>query len=167
MTFPRNVGQIPITYNELATGRPYDPANKYTSRYLDVPNAPQYPFGYGLSYTTFALSNLQLSSTSVPSGGSMKVSATIQNTGSVAGDDVVQLYLHESDTSILQPVRKLEGFQRVTLNAGQSTGVSFSLDSQNLGYYNNSGQLNVQPGPFDVWVGDSSVGGLHSTFAVH
>ena len=166
MTFPRDVGQIPITYNELPTGRPYDAANKYTSRYLDVPNTPQYPFGYGLSYTTFALSNLQLSATSVPTGGSLKVTATIQNTGSVTGDDVVQLYLHESDTTILQPVRKLEGFQRVTLTPGQSRTVSFTLTSQNLGYYNNSGQLNVQPGPFDVWVGDSSVGGLHSTFAV-
>ncbi len=116
MSFPRNVGQIPMSYNELPTGRPYDPNNKYTSRYLDVPNTPQYPFGYGLSYTTFSISSPQIVGT--PSRtGTFKVNATITNTGSTAGDDVVQLYLHEDDTSILQPVEKLEGFQRVSLAA--------------------------------------------------
>ena len=166
ISFPRNVGQIPISYNELPTGRPFDPNNKYTSKYLDVPNTPQYPFGYGLSYTTFSLSNLQLSRGSVPGSGSLTVSAKVTNTGSVAGDDVAQLYLHESDTSILQPVRKLEGFQRVTLAPGQSQTVTFTLNGQNLGFYNNQGQFVVEPGAFDVWVGDSSVGGLHSTFTV-
>jgi beta-glucosidase len=167
MSFPRNVGQIPISYNELPTGRPYDPNNKYTSKYLDVPNTPTYPFGYGLSYTTFSLSPPTLSSTSVPTNGSLSVSTTITNTGPVAGDDVVQLYLHESYTPILRPVRELEGFQRVTLAAGQHRTVTFRLNSQNLGYYNEAGQFQVQPGPFDVWVGDSSVGGMHSTFTVH
>ena len=166
MSFPRNVGQIPISYNELATGRPADPSNKYTSRYLDVPNTPQYPFGYGLSYTSFSLSNLRLSSTSVPVGGSLTVSADITNTGSVAGDDVAQLYLHESDTSILQPVRRLEGFKRVTLAPGQTQTVSFTLNGQNLGFYDNQGRYSVQPGPFGVWVGDSSVGGLAGRFTV-
>jgi beta-glucosidase len=166
MTFPRDVGQIPISYDELPTGRPYDPSNKYTSRYLDVPNSPQYPFGYGLSYTTFSLSNLHLSSSSVSASGPLTVSAQITNTGSAAGDDVAQLYLHESDTSILQPVRKLEGFQRVTLNPGQSQTVTFTLSRQNLGFYNDQGQFTTEPGTFDVWVGDSSVGGLHSTFSV-
>ena len=130
ISFPRNVGQIPISYNELPTGRPFDPNNKYTSKYLDVPNTPQYPFGYGLSYTTFSLSNLQLSRGSVPGSGSLTVSAKVTNTGSVAGDDVAQLYLHESDTSILQPVRKLEGFQRVTLAPGQSQTVTFTLTAR-------------------------------------
>jgi beta-glucosidase len=167
MSFPRNVGQIPISYNELPTGRPYDPNNKYTSKYLDVPNTPQYPFGYGLSYTTFSLSKLTLSTTSIPSNGSLTVSADITNTGSVAGDDVVQLYVHESDTSILQPVRRLEGFQRVTLAPGQTQTVTFALGSQNLGFYNEQGQFVVEPGPFDVWVGDSSVGGLPAAFEIH
>jgi beta-glucosidase len=167
MSFPHNVGQIPISYNELPTGRPFDPNNKFTSRYLDVPNTPTYPFGYGLSYTTFSLSNLNLSSNSVPGNGRLSVGATIKNTGSVAGDDVVQLYLHESDTAILRPVRELEGFQRVTLAPGQSRRVTFLLNGQNLGYYNDAAQFQVQPGPFDVWVGDSSVGGLHATFTVH
>ena len=169
MTFPVNVGQIPISYNELPTGRPYDPNNKYTSRYLDAPNAPLYPFGYGLSYTTFSLSSPHLSSTSVSANGPLTVSTNITNTGSVAGDDVVQLYLHESYTSILQPVEKLEGFQRVTLAPGQSKTVTFTLGRQNLGFYNEQGQFVVQPGPFDRWVSDSSdVGTLTpSTFTVH
>jgi beta-glucosidase len=166
MSFPQNVGQIPISYNELPTGRPYDPNNKYTSKYLDVSNAPEFPFGYGLSYTTFSLSNLRLSSASVPAGGTVSVTADITNTGSFTGDDVVELYVHESDTSILQPVRKLEGFQRVTLAPGQKQTVTFSLGSPNLGFYNEQGQFVVEPGPFDVWVGDSSVGGLHTTFAL-
>jgi beta-glucosidase len=164
MSFPRNTGQIPISYNELPTGRPPDPNNKYTSRYLDVPNTPQYPFGYGLSYTHFALSNLQISPSTVPLHGSVRVSAQITNAGSDPGADVAQLYIHEGDTSILQPVRKLEGFRRVTLAPGQSQTVKFTLDSSNLGFYDNSGTFTVEPGTFDVWVGDSSVGGLHGTF---
>jgi beta-glucosidase len=166
MTFPRNVGQIPISYNELPTGRPYDPNNKYTSRYLDVPNTPQYPFGYGLSYTTFTVSNLHLSSGSIPANGTLTVTADITNTGTKAGDDVAQLYVHESGTSILQPVRRLEGFQRVTLKPGQAQTVTFKLGPANLGFYNNQGQFAVEPGAFDVYVGDSSVGGLHGQFTV-
>jgi beta-glucosidase len=169
MTFPVNVGQIPISYNELPTGRPYDPDNKYTSRYLDAPNAPLYPFGYGLSYTTFSLSSPHLSSTSVSANGPLTVSVNITNTGSVAGDDVVQLYLHESYTSILQPVEKLEGFQRVTLAPGQSKTVTFTLGRQNFGFYNDQGQFVVEPGPFDLWISDSSAVGTltPSTFTVN
>jgi beta-glucosidase len=165
MSFPVNVGQVPISYNELPTGRPYDPNNKYTSRYLDVGNAPQYPFGYGLSYTTFSISNLRAPS-SVSANHPFQVSATITNTGSVAGDDVVQLYLHENYTSILQPVRKLEGFQRVTLAPKQSKTVTFPLGRANLGFYNEQGQFTVEPGPVDLWVGDSSTGGQHATFTL-
>jgi beta-glucosidase len=155
MSFPVNVGQVPMSYDELPTGRPYDPNNKYTSRYLDVGNAPQYPFGYGLSYTSFSISNVSAPS-SVSRNGTMKVTATVTNTGSVAGTDVAQLYVHESDTSILQPVEKLEGFQRVSLDPGKSQTVTFKLGPQNLGYYNNNGQFVLEPRTFDVWVGDSS-----------
>jgi beta-glucosidase len=158
MTFPRNVGQIPISYNELPTGRPFDPNNKYTSKYLDVDNSPQYPFGYGLSYTTFSISKPTVSG----GGSSFKVTADIQNTGSVAGDDVVQLYTHEDYTSILQPVRKLEGFQRVTLKPGETQTVTFRLGRQNLGFYNDQGQFVVEPGTVNLWVGDSSTGGQQS-----
>ena len=166
MTFPRNVGQIPISYNELPTGRPYDPNNKYTSKYLDVPNSPQYPFGYGLSYTTFALSNLHLSSASVSASGRLTVTADLTNTGSVAGDDVAQLYIHEDGTSILQPVRRLEGFQRVTLAPGQTKTVTFTLGPSNIGFYNNLGQFEVDSGAVSVYVGDSSTGGLPGQFTV-
>jgi beta-glucosidase len=171
MSFPVNVGQVPISYNELPTGRPDDPNNKYTSRYLDAPNTPQYPFGYGLSYSSFSFSNLVAPST-VSGNQPFQVSANITNNSSVTGTDVVQLYLHESDTTILQPVKKLEGFQRVTVPAGQTKTVTFTLDRQNLGYYNQLGQFVVQPGPFDLWVGDSSVGvgldsaGPHTTFTL-
>jgi beta-glucosidase len=167
MSFPRNVGQIPISYNELPTGRPYDPNNKYTSKYLDVPNTPQYPFGYGLSYTTFSLSNLHLSASSIATSGTLTVTAQLTNTGAVAGDDVAQLYIHESGTSILQPVRRLEGFSRITLTPGQAKTVTFKLGAANFGFYNEQGQFVVEPGAVDVWVGDSSVGGLHGQFSVH
>ena len=166
MSFPRDVGQIPITYNELPTGRPYDPSNKYTSKYLDVPNTPQYPFGYGLSYTTFALSGLHVASGSIGPDGTVQVSAKITNTGTVAGADVAQLYIHESGTTILQPVRKLEGFQRVTLAPGQSQTVTFTLGPSSIGFYNNQGQFQVQAGTVDVYLGDSSVGGLTGQFTV-
>jgi beta-glucosidase len=166
MSFPRDVGQIPISYNELPTGRPYDPNNKYTSKYLDVPNTPQYPFGYGLSYTTFALSNLRLSAGSVSASGTLTVSADLTNTGSVAGDDVAQLYTHQDGTSILQPVRRLNGFQRVTLAPGQTKTVTFTLGPSNIGFYNNQGQFEVDPGVVNVYVGDSSTGGLPGQFTV-
>ena len=166
MSFPRNVGQIPISYNELPTGRPADPNNKYTSKYLDVANTPQYPFGYGLSYTTFALSNLHVPAGSVSTAGTLTVSADLTNTGSVAGDDVVQLYTHQDGTSILQPVRRLNGFQRVTLAPGQTRTVTFTLGPNNIGFYNNLGRFETDPGTVDVYVGDSSTGGLQGQFTV-
>jgi len=167
MSFPRNVGQIPISYNELPTGRPADPSNKYTSQYLDVPNTPQYPFGYGLSYTTFSLSNLHLSAGSISTSGSLTVSADLTNTGTVAGDDVVQLYIHQDGTTILQPVRRLDGFQRVTLAPGQTKTITLTLSPGDIGFYTNTpGQFVVEPGTVDVYVGDSSVGGLQGQFTV-
>jgi beta-glucosidase len=163
MSFPRNVGQIPISYNELPTGRPYNASNKYTSKYLDVPNSPQYVFGWGLSYTTFSIKGLHVSG----NGRNEQVSATVTNTGSRAGTDVAQLYIHEDFRSILQPVRKLEGFARVTLKPGQSQTVHFTLGPANLGFYNNGGSYVLEPGPVDVWVSDSSWGGLHGKFTMH
>lgn len=166
MSFPRDVGQIPLSYDELPTGRPADPDNKYTSKYLDVANTPQYAFGYGLSYTTFALSSLRVPAVSVSPGGTLTVSADITNTGSVAGDDVVQLYTHQDGTTILQPVRRLNGFQRVTLAPGQTRTVTFTLGRGNIGFYNNNGQFEVDSGTVDVFVGDSSAGGLQGQFTV-
>jgi len=166
MSFPRDVGQIPLSYNELPTGRPYDPNNKYTSKYLDVLNSPQFPFGFGLSYTKFALANLHLSAGSIAAAGTLTVTADITNSGATAGDDVVQLYVHDQVASILQPVRRLDGFQRVSLKPGQTQKVTFQLGPANLGYYNDQGRFTVEPGGFDVYVGDSSVGGLHGQFTV-
>jgi len=121
----------------LPAGRPFDPDSNYTSKYLDVANTPQYPFGYGLSCTTFALSNLHLSASSVSTAGTLTVTADLTSTGSRTGDDVAQLRIHESGTSILQPVRRLDGFQRVTLTPGQTQTVTFTLGPANLGFYNN------------------------------
>jgi beta-glucosidase len=167
MSFPRNVGQIPISYNELPTGRPADPTNKYTSKYLDVDNTPQYPFGYGLSYTTFTVGAPHLSSSSVSPNGQLRVTVPVTNAGSMAGTDVVQLYLHQDATSILQPVRKLEGFARVSLNGKQTKTVTLTLNRQNFGFYNDQGQFVIEPGQFHLWVGDSSVGGTETTFTVN
>jgi beta-glucosidase len=166
ISFPRNVGQIPISYNELPTGRPADPNNKYTSKYLDVPNDPQYPFGFGLSYTTFSVGNPSLSSSHVSPSGSLTVKVPVTNSGSTAGTDVVQLYLHQDFTSILQPVRKLEGFQRVTLAPGQTKTVTFTLGRQNFGFYDDQGNFVIEPGLIQLWASDSSVGGNHATFTV-
>jgi beta-glucosidase len=166
MSFPRDVGQIPISYNELPTGRPADPNNKYTSKYLDVPNSPQYVFGYGLSYTTFTYSNLRLSSAAVGPRGTVTVRADVTNSGSVAGTDVAQLYIHDKVASVLQPVRKLSGFQRITLAPGQTRTVRFTLGRDQLGYYDNNARFVVEPGAFDVWVGDSSDATLHGDLTV-
>jgi beta-glucosidase len=165
MSFPRDVGQIPISYDELPTGRPVDPNNKYTSKYLDVANTPQYAFGYGLSYSTFALSNLHVSG-AIAKSGTVRVTADITNTGSVAGDDVAQLYIHQDGTTILQPVRRLDGFQRVTLAPGQTKTVTFTLGRNQVGFYNDGGQFEVDPGPVSVYLGDSSTGGLQGQFTV-
>ncbi len=156
VTFPRSVGQIPIYYNELATGRPADPANKYTSKYLDIANTPLYPFGYGLSYTNFAFSKLSFSAKSISAKGKVTVRANITNTGTKAGVDVAQLYIHNRNATILQPMRQLEGFHRVSLAPGQTKTVTFTLNAKNLGYYDNNATFLVHPGAFDVWVGDSS-----------
>jgi beta-glucosidase len=166
MSFPRDVGQIPVYYDELPTGRPADPNNKYTSKYLDVPNSPQFAFGYGLSYTTFGYTNLQVSPSSTGTSGTVTVRVDVTNNGTVAGTDVAQLYLHDQVASILQPVRRLDGFQRVTLRPGQTRTLTFHLGRAELGYYDNDGHFRVEPGAFDVYAGDSSAATLHGTFTV-
>jgi beta-glucosidase len=167
VTFPRSVGQVPIYYNHEPTGRPCDPTSKYNSRYRDIPTcAPLYPFGYGLSYTTFAVSNLSLSSHTVHAGGSVRASVDVKNTGGRVGDEVVQLYIHDPVASISQPVRRLRGFQRVTLAPGQTRTVSFRLGRGDVGFYDNSGHFVVEPGTIDVYAGDSSEAGLTDSFTV-
>jgi beta-glucosidase len=156
-SFPRSVGQVPIYYNHEPTGRPCDATNKYNSRYRDIPScAPLYEFGFGLSYTTFKVSNLRLSSKTMPSRGSIKASVDVTNTGSRAGDEVAQLYIHDPVASISQPVRRLRGFERVTLEPGQTKTVTWTLDRSDVGFYDNRGRFVVEPGRIDVFAGDSS-----------
>ena len=166
VTFPRNVGQIPIYYNYKNTGRPPDVNNKYTSKYLDVPVTPLFPFGFGLSYTQFQLTNLQLSARSIPASGRLTASVEVFNSGKRAGDEVVQLYVRDMAASRTRPVRELKGFERITLNAGEKRRVEFVLTPEHLGFYNREMRFVVEPGEFKVFVGNSSVGGLEASFEV-
>jgi beta-glucosidase len=166
ITFPRSVGQIPIYYNHKNTGRPFKADQKYTSKYTDIDNTPLYPFGYGLSYTQFRLSDLQLDKTQILPNGSVKVSAQIENIGKRAGDEVVQLYIHDIVASVTRPVRELKGFKRVTLNPGQKQRVEFTLTPKELLFPGRDLKPVVEPGDFEVFISDSSEGGLQSTFEV-
>jgi beta-glucosidase len=166
-SFPRALGQIPIYYNHEPTGRPCDAGSKYNSRYRDLPSCdPLYPFGFGLSYTKFSVTNLQLSTQSVSRKGTVTASMDVTNTGDRKGDDVVQLYIHDPVASISQPVRRLRGFQRVTLGPGDKQTVSFSLDKSDFGFYDNRGRFIVEPGRIDVYAGDSSTADLTRSFTV-
>jgi beta-glucosidase len=166
LTFPRAVGQEPLYYNHMNTGRPPDAANKYSSKYLDVPWTPLYPFGYGLSYTTFKLSNLQLSAARIPANGRLTASVEIENTGTRAGDEVVQLYLRRVSASVTRPVEELKGFERVALAPGERRRISFTLTPAELGFYDRAMRFRVEPGAFKVMVGTNSTEGLEASFDV-
>ncbi len=157
VTFPQRLGQVPIYYNHEQTGRPCNPDSKYNSRHRDIPScAPLFEFGYGLSYTTFEVTNLQLSKSSVPSYGSVRASVDVTNTGGEPGDEVVQLYIRDPVASISQPVRRLRGFERVTLRPGETQTVSFELDGSDFGFYDERGKFVVEPGQIQVYAGNSS-----------
>jgi beta-glucosidase len=167
VSFPVNIGQVPIYYNHEPTGRPCDITFKWNSRYRDLTTCdPLYSFGYGLSYTTFKIDNLQLSSATMSPSGSITATADVTNTGSRAGDEVVQLYIHDPVASISQPVRRLRAFERVTLTPGEKKTVSFTLNRNDVGFYNNSGKFVVEPGQIDVYVGDSSQATMTKSFTV-
>ncbi|HEX7255362.1 MAG TPA: beta-glucosidase BglX [Gaiellaceae bacterium] len=167
VSFPRRLGQVPIYYNHEPTGRPCNPDVKWNSRHRDIPScSPLWEFGFGLSYTTFEVSNLQLSRSSVSRHGSLKASVTVRNTGSREGDEVVQLYIHDPVASISQPVRRLRGFERVTLGPGQSRTVTFTLDRSDFGFYDNRGKFVVETGQIDVYAGSSSTADLKRSFTV-
>ena len=166
VTVPRSVGQVPIYYNHMNTGRPPETNNRYTSKYLDIPWTPLFPFGYGLSYTQFKLSNLRLSSQQIRPDGRITVSVDIENTGQRAGDEVVQLYLRDTVSSVTRPVRELKGFQRIAVKPGEKKRVDFILSPNELGFYNRENRFVVEPGDFKIFVGTSSEGGLETGFTV-
>lgn len=156
VTFPRSVGQEPLYYNHMTTGRPPDANNKYTSKYLDVSWTPLFPFGYGLTYTQFRLSNLRLSAQRIRPDGRLNVRVEVENTGRRAGDEVVQLYLKDMAASVTRPVRELKGFQRVTLRPGEKRTIEFTLMPEQLGFYDREMRFVVEPGEFKVILGTSS-----------
>jgi beta-glucosidase len=166
VTVPRTTGQIPIYYNAKNTGRPADPANKYTSKYLDVPWTPLYPFGHGLSYTTFAYADLRVATPEVRAGDPVRVSVRVTNTGARAGDEVVQLYLRDDAASVTRPLRMLGGFRRVTLAPAESRTLTFALAPEQLALYDLTMRHVIEPGTFTVWAGGSSAAPLAATFRV-
>ena len=166
VTFPRFVGQVPIYYNHMNTGRPPEAQNRYTSKYFDTPWTPLFPFGYGLSYTTFKISNLQLSAPQMPATGKMTVSVDVENTGRRAGDEVVQLYIRDVVASMTRPVKELKGFQRVTLQPGEKRRVEFTLTRDQLAFWNREMRFVVEPGEFRVMVGANSQDVIEAKFEV-
>jgi len=165
VSFPRSVGQVPIYYNHDNTGRP-PTEEKFTSKYLDLPTTPLYPFGYGLSYTTFEYADLALSADTIAADGTISVSATVTNSGKVAGAEVAQLYIRDVVASVVRPVKELKGFTRISLKPGERQAVRFTLGPRELGFYNQDMRWVVEPGVFRVLIGRSSTEGLEGSFVV-
>ena len=160
MTMPKALGQIPIYYNHLNTGRPVPEGvkeyRKYQSNYIDVRNDPLYPFGYGLSYTTFEYGKPRLSGTTMNANGTLTLTVNVKNTGKYDADEVVQLYIRDAAASISRPVKELKGFERISLKAGESRDVNFTIDVDMLKFYNSDLQFVAEPGDFEVMVGGNS-----------
>ena len=159
MSFPRNVGQIPLYYNYKSTGRPEkdeDKFEKFKSVYLDVPNSPLYPFGYGLSYTTFNYSDVSLSSSKLQGNQTLKASVTLTNTGKYDGAEIVQLYIRDVVGSITRPIKELKGFQKIMLKAGESKTVTFDITPESLKFYNSDLKYDWESGDFQIKIGGNS-----------
>lgn len=148
ITFPRSVGQIPMYYNHTRIGRPFTPGKpgNYTSQYFEEPNGPLYPFGYGLSYSSFELSGLKLSNKDLKRGDTLEAKVTVKNTGKVAGETVVQLYLQDVSASMSRPVKELKNFQKLMLKPGESRTLSFRISEEDLKFYNGQLQRVAEPG---------------------
>jgi len=182
LTWPKSVGQIPIYYNHYNTGRPatsksfvqldsipvgaWQSSLGNTSHYLDIGFTPQYPFGYGLQYTTFEYSNIKLSGAEIPMTGTVSVSATIINTGKYTGTEVVQLYVQDLVGDVVRPMKELKGFKRITLNAGQKQVVEFTLKAEDLSFHNQEMKAVTEPGKFKVWIGQNANEGLETSFVI-
>jgi len=167
VSFPKAVGQCPIYYNHKNTGRP-DPGTDsfWWSRYTDMPNTPLYPFGYGLSYTSFEYSDLQLSSNEIKGGEKLKVSVTLKNTGDYEGKEIVQLYVRDLVCNTTRPVKELKGFKGVTLKSGESRKVEFELSAKDLAFYTAESIWKAEPGDFELWIGTNSEDGLKGEFTL-
>lgn len=157
VTFPRNEGQIPIHYDMRNTGRPFNANDKFTTKYLDVPNEPLYPFGHGLSYTTFDYGPVSLSSKTMKQTDTLKISVTVTNTGDYDGAEVVQLYIQDKVASVARPVKELRGFQKIEFAQGEQKKVEFSITNEDLSFYRKNMTFGSEPGMFAVFVGGSSV----------
>jgi len=157
MTFPLNLGQVPVYYYAKNTGRPiYLPNPKYKSRYIDAPNDPLYPFGYGLSYTTFEYSGIRLSSNELKENGELKATVTVKNTGTRDGEEVVQCYVRDLVGSITRPVKELKGFEKISLKAGESKNVTFSITPEMLAFHRLDMSYGTEPGDYKLFIGGNS-----------
>ncbi|MDP4239814.1 MAG: glycoside hydrolase family 3 C-terminal domain-containing protein, partial [Bacteroidota bacterium] len=157
MTFPRNLGQVPIFYYEKNTGRPIYLADpKYKSRYIDCPNDPLYPFGYGLSYTTFTYSDITLSTPELTEKGELKATVKVTNTGKTAGEEVVQCYVRDLVGSVTRPVKELKGFEKISLKAGESKDVTFTITPDMLAFHRLDMSYGTEPGEYKLFVGGNS-----------
>ncbi len=167
VTFPRNVGQVPIHYDMKNTGRPIElgaPGAKYVSRYLDTPNTPLYPFGYGLSYTSFTYSPVTLDKAKVRPGEKLTASVTVTNSGARAGEEVVQLYVRDLVGSVTRPVKELKGFEKISLRKGETRTIRFTLTDADLAFTRQDMSWGSEPGQFKLWVGPSSAEGSEAAF---
>ena len=166
-TFPRNVGQIPIYYSHKNTGRPQGKwFEKFRSGYLDTPNEPLYPFGYGLSYTTFNYSDVTISASSMPKAGKITATVNVTNTGKVTGKEVVQLYIQDLVGTVTRPVKELKGFKKVSINAGETKTVTFDITEPMLRFYDNEMKHKSEPGDFKVYIGTNSSEVKEATFTL-
>jgi beta-glucosidase len=163
-TFPANVGQIPLYYNHKNTGRPMDPMSKFTSKYLDSPNDPVYPFGFGLSYTTFEYGEIQLSKALLKGNETLTVTVDLTNTGKLAGEEVVQLYIGDPVASISRPVKELKNFRKIMLQPGEKKVITLDIHPDDLKFYNSNLQYDWEAGDFTVFVGTNSRDAKAATF---
>ena len=156
MSFPYNEGQIPVYYNHKNTGRPFVEGQRYVSHYIDAPNEPLYPFGYGLSYTNFEYVGIRLSAAEMDSSGGITASVTVTNTGGYDGEEVVQLYIRDLKARITRPVKELKGFKKISLKKGESADVAFGISIADLKYTLADGSAVWDSGDFELFIGGSS-----------
>ena len=169
MSFPYCVGQVPVHYNEYSTGRPHiegKDKDRFRSKYLDIPNEPLYPFGYGLSYTTFEVSDIHLDRTWMDTSGQIEAEVTVKNTGNCTGTETLQLYIHDIAASVVRPVRELKDFKKVTLRPGEERKVVFTITEQQLLFLTENGIYESEAGEFEIFIGKDSLTDNKASFVL-